>query len=80
MCQGVYVSLGIVLRPTGAAEDLVGGARFNEFFLFSSQAMAALSAGWVVYSFGWELLLIITIPFILLQLGVIWFWRKPANN
>ena len=44
---------------------------FNEFFLFSSQAMAALSAGWVVYSFGWELLLIITIPFILAQLVLV---------
>lgn len=53
---------------------------FNEFFLFSSQAIAALSAGWVVYSFGWELLLIITIPFILLQLAVIWFWSRSANN
>lgn len=48
---------------------------FNEFFLFSSQAMAALSAGWVVYSFGWELLLILTVPFILIQLVMIWFWR-----
>lgn len=48
----------------------------NEFFLFSSQAMAALSAGWIIYTFGWEQLLIITIPFVLFQLGVIVFWRR----
>lgn len=49
---------------------------FNEFFLFTSQAIAALSAGWVVYAFGWEILLGITIPFILFQLVVIGMWRK----
>lgn len=51
---------------------------FNEFFLFGSQAIAALSAGWVVYTLGWELLLIITIPFILFQVGVIWLWKRNS--
>lgn len=49
---------------------------FNEFFLFSSQAIAALSAGWVVHEFGWEILLIITIPFIVFQALIVGIWRS----
>lgn len=39
----------------------------NEFVVFGSQAIAALSAGWVVFALGWENLLLITLPIILFQ-------------
>lgn len=44
---------------------------FNEFVVFGTQAIASLSAGWIVYAVGWELMLLFTLPIILLQLIVV---------
>ena len=44
---------------------------FNEFVVFGTQAIAALSAGWIVYAVGWEMMLLFTLPFILIQLMLI---------
>lgn len=52
---------------------------FNEFFLFSSQAIAALSAGWVVFEFGWEVLVLIALPFISIQFIAIWWWKHNSK-
>jgi len=53
---------------------------FNEFIVFGTQAIAALSAGWIVYAVGWELMLLFTLPIILIQLVVIFRWiaKKPT--
>lgn len=51
---------------------------FNEFIVFGTQAIASLSAGWIVYAVGWETMLLFTIPIILFQLVVVFRWaRKP---
>ncbi len=52
---------------------------FNEFIVFGTQAIAALSAGWIVYAVGWELMLLCTLPIIFMQLGIVirWALRKP---
>lgn len=52
---------------------------FNEFVVFGTQAIASLSAGWIVYAVGWEIMLLFTIPVILFQLLVIlrWAFAKP---
>lgn len=52
----------------------------NELIVFGAQAVASLSAGWAVFTFGWENLLIMTIPIILIQFIVIWFWRKGLKK
>ncbi|MFY0654218.1 MAG: MFS transporter [Cyclobacteriaceae bacterium] len=51
----------------------------NDFIVFGTQAMAALSAGWLVFEFGWETILLFTIPLIIFQLGVTWSFtmKKP---
>lgn len=49
---------------------------FNEFVVFGSQAIAALSAGWIVYAVGWETMLLFTLPIILLQLIFIFSWSQ----
>lgn len=43
----------------------------NEFVVFGSQATAALTAGWFIFSFGWETLLMFVIPIVILELIVI---------
>lgn len=51
---------------------------FNEFIVFGTQAVAALSAGWIVYAVGWELMLLVTLPVIIFQMVVVlrWVWKK----
>lgn len=48
----------------------------NEFVVFGVQAVASLSAGWMVFALGWERMLLFTVPVILLQFGVIWYWLR----
>ncbi|MEP0367576.1 MAG: MFS transporter [Cyclobacteriaceae bacterium] len=48
----------------------------NEFIVFGSQAIAALSSGWAVYALGWENLLLITLPMIAVQLIAILVWKR----
>lgn len=43
----------------------------NDFVILSSQAIASLSAGWVVFNQGWEVLIWMVLPFLLILLGVL---------
>ncbi|MEO9804576.1 MAG: MFS transporter [Reichenbachiella sp.] len=49
----------------------------NEFMIFGTQAVAALSAGLVVHSLGWENMLITTIPLLVIPLAAI-LKNRPA--
>jgi MFS family permease len=52
---------------------------FNEFFVFGIQAFVSLSAGWVVFTLGWENLLLLTLPLIVVQFLAIWFWLSGVR-
>ncbi len=51
----------------------------NEFAIFGAQAIASLSAGWIVFALGWELMLLINLPFIFIQFAVIIIWIKQKK-
>lgn len=51
----------------------------NDFVIFGTQALAALSAGFVVHALGWETLLLISIPFLLIPLGAILHFRRRSD-
>ncbi|XOV95219.1 MAG: MFS transporter [Bacteroidota bacterium] len=51
----------------------------NEFTIFGFQAIASLSAGWILFSIGWEYLLMLTIPIILIQLFIILKWAPKKR-
>ena len=76
----LFVAGTSLLPQTHTAAERFKVQAFNEFFLFTSQAIASLSAGWVVFEFGWETLLMITIPFILIQFVAIWLWKKSKKS
>ncbi len=76
----LFVSGTALLPQTYKDSERFKVQAFNEFFLFTSQAIAALSAGWVVFEFGWELLLGMSIPFIVLQLGLVIWWLYKRNQ
>ena len=48
----------------------------NDFLIFSLQAIAALSAGWFVFNYGWEVVLLSVIPLLILQLVILLWWLK----
>ena len=48
----------------------------NELVVFGSQAMASLSSGWIVHALGWESLLLLTLPFVGLQLLFVLWWMR----
>ena len=72
----LFVAGTSLLPQTHTSGERFKVQAFNEFFLFTSQAIASLSAGWIVFEFGWETLLLITIPFILIQFAALWRWKK----
>ena len=51
----------------------------NDFLIFGLQALAALSAGWFVFNFGWEVVLLSTIPLLFFQLFILIWWLKKGN-
>ena len=53
---------------------------FNDTLVFGSQAIASLSAGWVIHQLGWQVLLIICIPFIGIQLILISWWKLSQSK
>jgi MFS family permease len=68
---------GTVLLPQAyTASERFKVQAINEFIVFGTQAIVALSAGWVVFALGWENLLLLTLPIIAIQFVMIWIWRK----
>ena len=53
---------------------------FNDFVVFGTQAVASLSAGWIVFAVGWETMLLFTLPIIVFQLVVIMKWALAKNK
>ena len=46
----------------------------NDFLIFSLQAIASLSAGWFVFNFGWEVVLLSVLPLLILQFITLTWW------
>ena len=53
---------------------------FNDLVMFTCQAIASLSAGWVITSFGWKAMLSMCLPLLALSGFFIWFWQKNNNK
>ncbi len=51
----------------------------NDFMVFGMQAIASLSAGFVVFTFGWQTVILSMIPALLIPLGAI-FYLKFQNK
>jgi len=51
----------------------------NDFFIFGTQAIASLSAGWFVFAIGWEMMLMLNFPFIFFLAFVILRWGSHTK-
>lgn len=50
----------------------------NDFSVFGLQALASLSSGAIVYTFGWSVLLFSAVPVLCIQLALLVFWKRTA--
>ncbi len=48
----------------------------NDLVMFSCQAAASLSAGWVINTLGWNSMLVICIPLLLIAAFFVLYWRN----
>lgn len=52
----------------------------NDFAIFSVQALVSLSAGWVIQIAGWNTLLLLNLPLLLLVIICIIYWQKQPTS
>lgn len=52
----------------------------NDFVIFGFQAFAALSAGWFVFNYSWEVTMLSVIPLLTLQLLLLLWWLKHDKH
>ena len=92
----VHYWLGLVLLGVGWNFLFVGGTtlltrtyrpgeRFraqavNDFAIFGFQAAASLSAGTVIFAFGWEVMNAANLPVLLFVLGAIFVQRRRIDG
>jgi len=48
----------------------------NDFLIFGFQAFAALSAGWFVFNYSWEVMILSVVPLLTFQLLLLLWWLK----
>jgi MFS family permease len=76
----LFVSGTALLPSTYRDEERFRVQGFNEFVVFGSQAVAALSSGWVLSTIGWQPLLLLCLPMVGVQLALLWVWRLSSNK
>lgn len=53
----------------------------NDFAIFTSQAVASLSAGWILFSFGWLTQVLLCLPIVVLMLGIsVYHWWTSRGS
>lgn len=75
----MYVTATTMLPEGYKPSEKFAVQGFNDFFVFSVQAVASLSAGWVIASFGWSIMLSICIPFLIIATLNITRWQRLKN-
>jgi MFS family permease len=76
----LFVSGTALLPSTYRNEERFRVQGFNEFVVFGSQAVAALSSGWVLSTIGWQPLLLLCLPMVGVQLALLYVWRLSSNK
>ena len=71
---------GTALLPQGYTD----GERFkmqatNDVCVFVVQALVSMLSGWLLYSVGWEMLLLMCLPLIVIQILIIAYWKRGLS-
>jgi len=71
----LFVSGTVLLPKSYEPQERFKVQGFNDFFVFALQALASLSSGAIIYNFGWANLVLLALPFLLLQLLAMYVWH-----
>ena len=71
----LFVSGTALLPHSYRHEERFRVQGFNEFIVFGTQALASLSSGWVLSGLGWQNLLFLCVPIVLVQLLLLLNWK-----
>ena len=74
----LFVSSTSLLVTTHKEAEKFRAQGFNELMVFGIQAIASLSAGWLLSMSGWKSINLMSIPFLVLLLLVIWWSNKKS--
>lgn len=73
----LFLAGSTLLSLSFSGPDRFAAQGLNDTMVFGTQAMASLAAGWLLYTVGWQSMVLIPIPFLVLVLAlVIGFGRK----
>jgi len=76
----LFTSGTVLLPESYRTSERFKAQACNDFTIFFIQAIASLSAGWVLFSHGWEWLIKIIIPLLIFMLLILfWFHRVRAK-
>lgn len=76
----LFVSGTLLLATSHTDQERFKAQGFHDFFVFGSQAFASLSSGVVIYSFGWTALVLLALPFVLLQFLVMFLGFRTSKS
>lgn len=76
----LFVSGTLLLTTTYTDQERFKAQGFHDFFVFGSQAFASLSSGLVIYSLGWEVMLLLALPFVFLQFLIMLMGFKSTSR
>lgn len=71
-----YVGATVLLTRAYRPSERFKAQAANEFVVFGIQAIASLSAGTIIFSAGWVVLNLISLPFLIVALGALIFLRS----
>ena len=76
----LFVSGTTLLPRSYRPEEKFKVQALNDFVILGSQAVASLSAGWLVFAVGWEYILLFVVPVIIFQMVIIFGWTKTNSR
>jgi len=77
----LYTTGTVLLPESYQANERFKVQAANDFLIFFVQAMASLSAGWILFNYDWGVLIKIVVPVVTLMLIIsIWFLRIRSKN
>ncbi len=73
---------GTVLLPTTYNPDERFKAQaVNDFFVFAAQATASLSAGWIIFKYGWNAILYAGLPALFIMfIAIFWLYKTHPKS
>jgi len=72
---------GTTLLPEGYREsERFKVQALNDFTIFGIQAVGALLAGWILTTLGWQALLLIGLPILVVLIATLLYWRRGRQQ